>query len=35
MNAEAAKDYGLIDNVLNERTSLPKDGSKEAKKKSE
>ncbi len=35
MNAEAAKDYGLIDNVLNERASLPKDGPKEAKKKSE
>jgi ATP-dependent Clp protease protease subunit len=35
MNAEAAKDYGLIDNVLNERTSLPKDEPKEAKKKSE
>lgn len=35
MSAEAAKDYGLIDNVLNERGSLRKDGAKETKKESE
>ena len=35
MSAEAAKEYGLIDNVLNERSSLPKDDVKEADKESE
>lgn len=35
MSAEAAKDYGLIDNVLNERSNLPEDGPKEAEKESE
>lgn len=32
MSAEAAKDYGLIDTVLNERASLPEDDSKETGK---
>lgn len=29
MSAQAAKDYGLIDKVLNERINLPEDGQKE------
>ncbi len=29
MSADEAKDYGLIDTVLNERTNLPEDGQKE------
>ncbi len=32
MSAEAAKDYGLIDSVLNERSNLPKDKKKETEK---
>ena len=35
MSAEAAKEYGLIDNVLNERSNLPEDEAKEAEKESE
>lgn len=35
MSAEAAKEYGLIDSVLNERLNLPKDDVKEADKESE
>jgi ATP-dependent Clp protease, protease subunit len=35
MSAEMAKDYGLIDNVLNERAGSPEDVSKEAEKDSE
>ncbi|MGB1801304.1 MAG: ATP-dependent Clp endopeptidase proteolytic subunit ClpP [Gammaproteobacteria bacterium] len=35
MSAEAARDYGLIDSVLNERASLPEDDAKEADKESE
>ena len=35
MSAEAAKEYGLIDNVLNERSNLPEDEVKEADTESE
>ena len=35
MSAEAAKEYGLIDNVLNERATLPEDEVKEADTESE
>ena len=35
MSADAAKDYGLIDAVLHERTGLPGDGVKEAGQESE
>jgi len=35
MSAEAAKDYGLIDTVLNERSSLDEDDKKETVKESE
>lgn len=35
MSAEAAKEYGLIDSVLNERLNLPEDDVKEADKESE
>ena len=35
MSAEAAKEYGLIDNVLNERANLPEDEVKEADTESE
>ncbi len=35
MSAETAKEYGLIDNVLNERSNLPEDEEKETAKESE
>jgi ATP-dependent Clp protease, protease subunit len=35
MSAEAAKEYGLIDNVLDERANSPEDGAKETEKESE
>ncbi|MEM6998547.1 MAG: ATP-dependent Clp endopeptidase proteolytic subunit ClpP [Pseudomonadota bacterium] len=35
MSAEAAKEYGLIDNVLNERSNLPDDETIEEKTESE
>lgn len=35
MSAEAAKEYGLIDNVLNERSNLPEDETKEEEIESE
>jgi ATP-dependent Clp protease, protease subunit len=35
MSASAAKDYGLIDTVLNERANLPEDATKEVEEESE
>ncbi|MBL1143166.1 MAG: ATP-dependent Clp endopeptidase proteolytic subunit ClpP [Proteobacteria bacterium] len=35
MSADAAKEYGLIDNVLNERANSPQDGVDEAETESE
>lgn len=35
MSAEAAKEYGLIDSVLNERSNLSEDGDKKANTESE
>ena len=35
MSAEAAKEYGLIDNVLNERSNLPEDETKAEETESE